>query len=211
MEAPAHLLLIDADATKRDLLKAFLKRHGFLISAARDLDHARRLMEGLDFDLIVVDAGDEAEALMEGTRARVIWLVRAGENRPGETLAKPFDPPALVERINSVLDRHPPVEPPKPKRLTLGPLTYDIDRATLCEGETWVKLTATEVKLMARLATRPHAPITRAELADEVGADPASRAVDVQITRLRRKLEADPKNPRYLQTVRGTGYMLSPD
>lgn len=211
MEAPAHLMLIDGDAERRDLFRTYLKRQGFLVSAARDTDHARRLLAGLDFDLIVMDESEPDEELCDLTRAPIIWLVSAGSPRSGETIAKPFEPQVLTDRINHVLHRRPPPVVVQPKELHLGPLRYDIEQAVLYEGESRLRLTATEVKLMRALAGRPGAPLTRSELADAVNADPASRAVDVQITRLRRKLESDPKMPRYLQTVRGTGYLLAPD
>ncbi|MEC7762714.1 MAG: response regulator transcription factor [Pseudomonadota bacterium] len=208
--ADAHLLLVDPDETKRGLLKSFLGRHGFLVSAARDADHARRLLAGLDFDLIVIEEAAEA-ALGDATTAQVLWLTASAGTREGEVLVKPFEPPALIDKINQMLDRRPPPEAAAPKVLRMGPFTYDIEAGVLTEGDTRVRLTATEVKLMRSLAARPNAPITRSELADVVDADPASRAVDVQITRLRRKLEANPKMPKVLQTVRGTGYMIVAD
>lgn len=211
IETPAHLMLIDGDPARRDLFRTYLKRQGFLVSAARDTDHARRLLAGLDFDLIVMDDSQPDEDLCDLTRAPVLWLICAGSAHTGETLQKPFEPQALIDRINHVLDRRPPPVVVAPKELRLGTRRYIIDQALLMEGDARRALTATEVKLMRLLASRPNAPLTRAELADAVEADPSSRAVDVQITRLRRKLETDQKAPRYLQTVRGTGYMLVPD
>lgn len=211
MTHDVHVLLVDPDETKRGLLKTFLGRHGFLVSAARDLDHAGRLLAGLDFDLIVLEDAREAAGLVQATSAPVLWLVSAGEKRPGEVLEKPFEPTALIDRINLMLDRRPPPEASAPKVLRFGPFTYDVETAVLMEGEARVRLTATEVKLIRALADRPGAPLTRSELADAVNADPSSRAVDVQITRLRRKLEPNPKMPKVLQTVRGTGYVLVVD
>ncbi len=211
IETPAHLMLIDGDPARRDLFRTYLTRQGFLVSAARDTDHARRLLAGLDFDLIVMDDSQPDESLCDLTKAPVLWLICAGSAQTGETLQKPFEPQALIDRINHVLDRRPPPVVVAPKELRLGARRYIIDQALLMEGDARRALTATEVKLMRLLASRPNAPLTRAELADAVEADPSSRAVDVQITRLRRKLETDQKAPRYLQTVRGTGYMLVPD
>ncbi|MAM63250.1 response regulator transcription factor [Maritimibacter sp. UBA3975] len=207
----AHILLVDPQEEKRALLRTYLGRHGFLVSAARDVDHAARLLAGLDFDLILMEDVAEAQALCELTRAPVLWLVAAGETRSGEVLSKPFEPQALVDRVNQMLDRRPPPAETAPKVLRFGPFTYDIASGDLCEGEVRVRLTGTEVKLMRALTDRPGAPVTRAELADAVEADPASRAVDVQVTRLRRKLEPNPRMPKVLQTVRGTGYMLVTD
>ncbi|WP_328794216.1 response regulator transcription factor [Maritimibacter harenae] len=208
MPFDAHLMLVDPNETRRGLLKTFLGRNGFLVSAARDVDHAARLLAGLDFDLVILDQVEGAENLGEQTAAPVLWLVPEGETHAGETLRKPFEPQALIDRINTMLDRRPEPAETGPKELQLGPLTYDVEAAVLKQGDKRIGLTATEVKLMRALAARAGAPITRAELADEVEADPTSRAVDVQITRLRRKLEPNPKAPKVLQTVRGTGYML---
>jgi two-component system phosphate regulon response regulator OmpR len=211
MIADAHILLVDPHEERRGLLRKFLARHGFLVSAARDVDHAARLLSGLDFDLILMEDVAEARPLCDLTNAPALWLVNRGEEREGEVIVKPFEPQALVDRVNRMLDRRPPPAETAPKALRFGPFSYEIATGTLSEGETPVKLTATEVKLMRALTDRPGAPVTRSELADAVEADPQSRAVDVQITRLRRKLEPNPKMPKVLQTVRGTGYMLVTD
>jgi len=131
-------------------------------------------------------------------------------------LAKPFEPKELLLRINAILRRLPPPEPSEtvPKVLSMGRLRYDVERGEMWAGEELVRLTATEAQLMRIFAGQPGEPLSRVELVDRLGrgGDGAQeRAVDVQITRLRRKIEADPKQPRYLQTVRGAGYMLAPD
>jgi len=130
-------------------------------------------------------------------------------------LAKPFEPKELLLRINAILRRMPAAtEDAAPKSLTLGDKTYDIERGELWCGEELVRLTATENQLMKIFSATPSEPVSRASLVEQLGRDQGQaqeRAVDVQITRLRRKLEADPKQPRYLQTVRGAGYMLAPD
>jgi len=119
-------------------------------------------------------------------------------------------------RINAILRRMPTAEPEHvaPKVLQMGPVRYDIDRAELMRGEEPVRLTATEVQLMRIFSEHLREPVSRAKLVEDLGRDRGQaqeRAVDVQITRLRRKIESDPKQPRYLQTVRGEGYMLAPD
>ena len=131
-------------------------------------------------------------------------------------LPKPFEPKELLLRINAILRRMPdsPVDETAPKVLTLGPIRYDMERGEMWEGENLVRLTATEMQLMKIFSSNCNEPISRAKLVEELGRDRGQaqeRAVDVQITRLRRKIEADPKQPRYLQTVRGAGYMLAPD
>ena len=229
----AHILIVDDDERIRGLLQKFLIRHGFLVSAARDAAHARRLLEGLEFDMIVLDVmmpGEDGVSLTRairerGSRTPIMLLTARGETEDrikgleagaDDYLAKPFEPKELLLRINAILRRVPeaPDESVAPKLLTLGPCRYDIERGEMWRGEQLVRLTATESALMKIFSGRPGEPISRAQLVEDLGRDRGQsqeRAVDVQITRLRRKLETDPKQPRYLQTVRGAGYMLAPD
>ena len=232
-QSDPHLLLVDDDERIRDLLKKFLMRQGFLANAARDAGHARRLLAGLEFDLIVLDVmmpGEDGVTLTkslreDGVTTPILLLTAKSETEDringleagaDDYLAKPFEPKELLLRINAIL-RRVPVEDPvveTPKVLNLGPLRYDVDRAELWQGDAPVRLTATEVQLMRIFAAQPAEPVSRTKLVEDLGRDGGQaqeRAVDVQITRLRRKLEADPKQPRYLQTVRGAGYMLAPD
>lgn len=231
-DAPeAHLLIIDDDERIRGLLQKFLVRNGFWVSAARDAAHARRLLAGLDFDLIVTDVmmpGEDGISLTRSLRETlttpILLLTAKGETQDrikgleagaDDYLAKPFEPKELLLRINAILRRMPAAsEEASPKSLTLGDKTYDIERGELWCGEELVRLTATENQLMKIFSATPSEPVSRASLVEQLGRDQGQaqeRAVDVQITRLRRKLEADPKQPRYLQTVRGAGYMLAPD
>lgn len=231
-EAPeSHLLIIDDDERIRGLLQKFLMRNGFWVSAARDAAHARRLLSGLDFDLIVTDVmmpGEDGISLTRSLRETlstpILLLTAKGETEDrikgleagaDDYLAKPFEPKELLLRINAILRRVPTaVEDQSPRSLALGDKTYDVERGELWQGETLVRLTATEQKLMQIFSSTPTEPVSRASLVEQLGRDQGQaqeRAVDVQITRLRRKLEADPKQPRYLQTVRGAGYMLAPD
>ncbi|MBK1635303.1 response regulator [Rhodovulum adriaticum] len=230
--AEIHLLIVDDDARIRELLRKFLVRHGFLVSAARDAAHARRLLAGLDFDMIVLDVmmpGEDGISLTRALRPTIatpiLLLTARGETSDriagleagaDDYLPKPFEPKELLLRINAILRRMPPEQQAAdlPKVLHLGPLRYDVGRGELWAGEDRVRLTATEAQLMRIFAAHPGEVITRTRLVEELGRDDGQaqeRAVDVQITRLRRKLEADPKQPRYLQTVRGAGYMLAPD
>lgn len=231
-ENDAHLLIVDDDERIRGLLQKFLIRNGFLVSAARDAAHARRLLSGLDFDMIVLDVmmpGEDGVSLTKGIRETsqtpVLLLTARSETEDrikgleagaDDYLAKPFEPKELLLRINAILRRMPEVaaEDSVPKLLTLGDIRYDIERGEMWQGEDLVRLTATESQLMRIFSARPGEPLSRAKLVEELGRDKGQaqeRAVDVQITRLRRKMEADPKQPRYLQTVRGAGYMLAPD
>ncbi|MAN99538.1 response regulator [uncultured Roseovarius sp.] len=233
MTEPApHLLIVDDDERIRGLLRKFLMRHGFLVSVARDAGHARRVLAGLDFDLIVLDVMMPGESGVELTRALrathktpILLLTAKGETPDriegleagaDDYLPKPFEPKELLLRINAILRRmpEPEQEPAQPKVVHLGPVRYDIERAELSRAGKPVRLTATEVQLMRIFAENLRKPVSRAKLVEDLGRDGGQaqeRAVDVQITRLRRKIESDPKQPRYLQTVRGEGYMLSSD
>ena len=224
-----HLLVVDDDDRIRELLKQYLARQGFRVSAARDGAAARRMLEALDFDLAVFDVmmpGEDGFSLTRWLRGRqgppgrtpVLMLTARGEAgdrieglRTGadDYLPKPFEPEELLLRIEAILRRG---AAPRPAgaTLSLGACRFDPARGELtCDGAP-VKLTEAEVALLRRLARSPHEPVDRLELARET-VDPSGRAVDVQVTRLRRKIEADPKQPRYLQTVRGVGYVLAPD
>ncbi len=228
----AHILIVDDDERIRGLLQKFLMRNGFLVSAAREAAHARRLLDGLEFDLIVLDVmmpGEDGISLCKDLRQTLstpILLLTAKaetsdriqglEAGADDYLAKPFEPKELLLRINAILRRVPAGEPAVviPKVLHLGDIRYDIERGELWQGENLIRLTATESQLMRIFSAKPAEALSRATLVDELGrsgGQAQERAVDVQITRLRRKLESDPKQPRYLQTVRGAGYMLAPD
>ena len=231
-----HLLIVDDDERIRGLLQKFLMRHGFIVSAARDAAHARRLLKGLEFDLIILDVmmpGEDGltltRALRDEMTTPILLLTARGEASDRITgleagaddyLPKPFEPRELLLRINAILRRMPnePEQTGTPKMLTLGPVRYDLDRGEMWRGSAPIRLTATEAALMRIFAACPNEAISRAQLVEDLGRDKGGgnatsqeRAVDVQITRLRRKIEADPKQPRYLQTVRGAGYMLAPD
>ena len=227
-----HLLIVDDDERIRVLLQKFLIRNGFFVSAARDAAHARRLLEGLDFDLIVLDVMMPGEDGISFTRAlretlTVPILLLTAKSDTGDRitgleagaddyLAKPFEPKELLLRINAILRRVPVEEgaADAPKVLHLGPVRYDIERGEMWQGDAAVRLTATEAHLMRIFSAAPGEVISRTQLVDDLGrgnGGAQDRAIDVQITRLRRKIEADPKQPRYLQTVRGAGYLLQPD
>lgn len=227
-----HLLIVDDDERIRMLLQKFLMRQGFLVTAARDAAHARRILAGLDFDLIVMDVmmpGEDGISLcrsLRETHTTPIFLLTAkGEtdNRiegleagADDYLSKPFEPKELLLRINAILRRVPEVaaDQATPKILALGPIRYDMERGEMWQGSDLVRLTATEMQLMKIFSAQPGQAISRTQLVEDLGRDIGQgqeRAVDVQITRLRRKIEENPKQPRYLQTVRGTGYMLAPD
>ncbi|HVG49001.1 MAG TPA: response regulator transcription factor [Rubellimicrobium sp.] len=232
-----HLLIVDDDERIRQLLKKFLEKSGFLVTAAPDAARARRLLTGLAFDMIVLDVmmpGEDGISLCRELRGRlgvpILLLTARGETSDrilgleagaDDYLAKPFDPKELLLRINAILRRAAPEPAPTvtsaKQFLRLGAIRYDVERGELQrEGGDPLRLTATEAGLMRILAADPGATVTRTRLIEETAPRGApalaqERAVDVQITRLRRKIEPDPRQPRYLQTVRGAGYRLAPD
>ena len=227
-----HLLVVDDDERIRALLGRFLRKNGYMVTMARDAAQARRLLAGLDFDLIVLDVmmpGEDGLALTRHLRTRldtpILLLTAKGETEDriaglesgaDDYLAKPFEPRELLLRIGAILRRVPVVELAQPKFLTLGALRYDSDKGELWNGDAPLRLTGTETALLRRLAASRGQPVSRAALIEDLGRgspdeENGERAIDVQITRLRRKIEPDPREPRFLQTVRGTGYMLVVD
>ncbi|MEM6310968.1 MAG: response regulator [Pseudomonadota bacterium] len=232
MDLDPHLLIVDDDERIRHLLQKFLMRNGFLVTAARDAAHARRILDGLDFDMIICDVMMPGEdgvsltaALRETKETPILLLTAKGETEDrikgleagaDDYLAKPFEPKELLLRINAILRRVPEPEPEiiKPKVLLLGGIRYDVERGEMWQDEDLVRLTATESQLMRIFTNQLGEALSRTQLVEELGRDRGQaqeRAVDVQITRLRRKIEENPKQPRYLQTVRGAGYMLTSD
>lgn len=232
---PAHLLVVDDDARIRQLLRRFLLREGYLVSTAPDAARARALLRGLEFDLIVLDVmmpGEDGLSLIRSLRPRlatpVLLLTARGETSDrisgleagaDDYLPKPFDPRELLLRINAILRRMPANTPTMPRHLEIGTLRYDLERSELWDGDDLVHLTETETALLRRLAETPGEPVSRQELVEDLARQPGAsdegesseRAIDVQMTRLRRKIEPDPRQPRFLQTVRGVGYRLAAD
>ena len=229
-QARAHILIVDDDERIRGLLQKFLIQHGYWASVARDAAHARRLLEAVQFDLIVLDVMMPGEDGLELTRALrgdlttpILLLTAKGEpseriegleSGADDYMAKPFEPKELVLRISAILRRTPSETPSPITMITMGAVRYDTVRNELWHGEERVRLTATESALMKIFSAKLGVAISREMLAEglaQQGAKTQERAIDVQITRLRRKLEVAPKSPRYLQTVRGEGYVLMPD
>lgn len=227
-----HILIIDDDERLRTLLTTFLRRNGFLVSRARDAQQARKLLSGLRFDLLVMDVmmpGENGISLCRDLRQRLnvpIMLLTARGETPDrisgleagadDYLGKPFDPKELLLRINAILRRSPAADAPPdtPRVLALGQLSYRVNEGELWQGQEQLRLTVNEAQLMAIFANHVGEALSRSFLVEKLGrgGDIAQeRAVDVQITRLRRKIESDPKQPRYLQTVRGAGYVLTTD
>ncbi|MGG7518630.1 response regulator [Allorhizobium undicola] len=224
-DAP-HLLVVDDDTRIRDLLLRYLSDQGFRVTVAADAQEARRRLEGLTFDLLVLDVMMPGESGISLTkfisthnRAPVILLTARSEADSriagleagaDDYLAKPFDPRELVLRINNILKRNALNDAPKIEQIMFGPYNFSLSRKELKKGADVIHLTDREQDIMMLFASRAGETIPRHELVGEE-ADVGERTIDVQINRLRRKIEEDPANPVWLQTVRGIGYRLSRD
>ncbi|MGI9522976.1 MAG: response regulator [Hyphomicrobiaceae bacterium] len=220
-----HALIVDDDQRIRDLLSRYLLNNGFRVTPAANAAAARAAMRGLAFDIIILDVMMPGENGMELARclksssdipicmltaqsdpdARIQGL-EAGVD---DYLPKPFEPRELLLRIRNILKRG-NLTQVGGDEIRLGDLVFYCERGELRRGDETLKLTERERDLLKLFAQRPGSPIARHELAndDSTGSE---RAIDVQINRLRRKIEADPSNPIYLQTVRGKGYILYTD
>jgi two-component system phosphate regulon response regulator OmpR len=224
-DAP-HLLVVDDDTRIRDLLHRFLSEKGFRVSVAADAAEARRKLEGLSFDLLILDVmmpGESGLSLTQSlsdektvpiilltARSEADSRIAGLEAGADDYLAKPFDPRELVLRINNILKRNSNPDAPKIEQIMFGPYTFSLLRKELRKGAEVIRLTDREQEIMLLFAGRAGDTIPRHELVGN-DAEVGERTIDVQINRLRRKIEDDPANPVWLQTVRGIGYRLSMD
>jgi len=226
MTDAAHILVVDDDDRIRDLLKRFLSREGYRVTAAPDAEAARRLMGTMEFDMAILDVmmpGEDGLSLLSGIRngvsreTPVLLLTARGEagdrieglkRGADDYLAKPFEPEELALRCAAILRRSHKEAPPE--EVEMSGLVFNAARGELKSGDERVRLTDAELQLLTALAARAGEPISREELAQITSAG-MERSVDVQVTRLRRKIEPNPKEPIHIQTVRGVGYRLMPD
>lgn len=231
--APAtpHVLVVDDDSRLRDLIRRYLTGNGFAVTAAADASEARACLKSFDFDVLILDRmmpGEDGLALARAIRAErappILMLTAMGEPEErvagleagiDDYLVKPFEPRELLLRLNAILRRlaqTPPAPPAAaPAEVRFGAAVFRADRRELTRAGETVRLTEAETVLLTVLAARPGEVVGREELARLTGASGGGRAVDVQVTRLRRKIEDDPRNPRYLVTARGRGYALNFD
>jgi two-component system, OmpR family, phosphate regulon response regulator OmpR len=220
----AHLLVVDDDTRIRSLLSQYLTERGFRVTVAANAAEARRKLEGLDFDLLVLDvmmAGESGVELTKSLRETkdvpILMLtalsetdmrIKGLEAGADDYISKPFDPRELILRINSILRRGGVPAKPKLEQIIFGGFSFNIVKRELKRGAEVIRLTDREQEIMTAFAERAGETVPRHELVgneSEIG----ERTIDVQINRLRRKIEFDPANPVYLQTVRGIGYKLS--
>lgn len=222
----SHLLVVDDDTRIRELLNRYLMEQGFRVTVAGDADEARRKLRGLDFDLIIMDVmmpGESGLTLTKSLRdirtVPILMLTALAESNAriegleagaDDYLSKPFEPRELVLRINNILRRNAPAKAPKIEQVIFGPFTFSVVRKELRRGADHIRLTDREQEIMMLFSQRAGETIPRHELVSDES-EVGERTIDVQINRLRRKIEDDPSNPVWLQTVRGIGYRLSVD
>lgn len=231
MADECHILVVEDDPRLRERLARYLAGEGFRVTAAGDAADARAKLRAINPDLLVLDVmmpGESGLELTESLRRDnaqdlpILMLTARGapedriagfEAGADDYLGKPFEPRELVLRIRALLRRAPP--PPAPSvpvtALRIGAAEFDLERGELRDAAGPVRLTGGEAALLTALARKANEVLSREEIAEALGMDDAGeRAIDVQVVRLRRKIEADPREPRFLHTVRGRGYILKP-
>ncbi len=226
-----HILVVDDDTRLRDLLRKYLMENGYRVTVADSAEAAKDYQRALEFDLVVLDRmmpGQDGLSFAREMRAvtpvPILMLTAMGEVKDridgleagvDDYLPKPFEPRELLLRVQMIL-RRAQISAEKedvdlPKQTNLGVFCFELERSLLTGPDGVVKLTSSEASLLKALALRPGETLSRLELTEQCEIEGGERSVDVQVTRLRRKVEPDPKTPRYLQTVRGRGYVLRPD
>ena len=223
-----HVLVVDDDARLRTLLSRYLSENGFRVSVAAHAAEARDKMRAMQPDALVLDVmmpGESGLALTASLRAEnaavpILLLTARGapedriagfESGADDYLGKPFEPRELVLRLRSMLRRAAPAVEMPSGPVRLGRLEFDLARGELRGPNGPIHLTGGEAALLGALAAHPNEVFSREDIVAELGMDETGeRAIDVQVTRLRRKIEIDPREPRFIHTVRGRGYVLKP-
>ncbi len=221
----AHILVVDDDTRLRSLLTRFLRESDFMVSSAKGAPEARAMLKQYKFDLLIVDImmpGESGLEFLDKLRKEdnvpVILLTAMGESGDringlergaDDYLPKPFEPKELVLRIKNILKRTPQDDETGNSKLNLGLCWYDLEKKELTNKQGQIiHITPVEQAMLSLLGQKSGQIFSRDKLAELLGAGQGPRSIDVQVTRLRKKIEKDSKNPRYLQTVRGKGYML---
>ena len=222
----AHLLVVDDDTRLRGLLQRYLTSNGYRVTVAAGAAEARALLKGIAFDLLVVDVmmpGESGLELTQAIRAQsqipILMLTARSEpedriagleNGADDYLAKPFEPRELLLRCSALLRRTVVPQRSPHREVKMGETLFDPERGELRRQGRPVRLTSSEAALLRLFASNAGRPFSRSDLCARLGVT-LERSIDVQVTRLRRKIEQDPKLPLYIQTVRGVGYVLVPD
>jgi two-component system phosphate regulon response regulator OmpR len=222
----AHILVADDDARLRSLLQQFLTRHGFRVTTAADANEALARFDSIAFDLLILDVmmpGESGLALTKrlraGSEVPILLLTAMGEpadriqglsSGADDYLVKPFEPDELLLRVRNILRRAPP-PPTHDEEVRFGAFRFDLKREELYRDTEAIRLTTAEASLLKVLAQNAGTAVKRGDLLRLSSISGGERTVDVQVTRLRRKIESDPKQPRFIQTARGAGYLLRID
>ncbi|MBO42563.1 MAG: DNA-binding response regulator [Rhodospirillaceae bacterium] len=224
-----HILVVDDDTRLRSLLRKYLMENGYRVTVAESAEAAKEYQRSIVFDLMILDRmmpGQDGLSFVRELRSvapvPILMLTAMGEVKDringleagvDDYLPKPFEPRELLLRVQMILRRaHASSEAEEaPRQTYLGSFCFDLDRSLLTGPDGVVRLTSSEASLLTALALRPGETLSRLDLTEQCEIEGGERSVDVQVTRLRRKVEPDPKTPRYLQTVRGRGYVLRPD
>jgi two-component system phosphate regulon response regulator OmpR len=221
-----HLLVVDDDQRLRNLLQRYLTANGFRVTAAADAKEARSLIKSIDFDCLVLDVMmpgesglDLASDLRQHSAVPILMLTARSETEDriaglergaDDYLPKPFEPRELMLRLSALVRRTTGTRPPVHREVRMGDCIFDPERGELTRAGRRIKLTGSEAQLLKLFAAHAGRAFSRDQLRSRLNIA-LERSVDVQVTRLRRKIEEDPKVPLYIQTVRGVGYVLVPD
>ena len=216
-----HILVVDDDNRIRDLLKEYLNDNKYIVSTADNADNAKIKLDQFKFDLLVLDVMmpgqngyDLTKEIKEKINVPIILLTAKGEveNRikglelgVDDYLGKPFEPKELLLRINNVIKKN--IKINLNKKHFIGSTQIDLNKMSIIAGTNNKKINSSEKKVLIEMLSNPGKTFSREEIGKISGIS-QERSIDVMITRLRQKLEANPKNPKYLQTIRGSGYVL---
>jgi two-component system, OmpR family, phosphate regulon response regulator OmpR len=231
MPDDAHILVVEDDSRLRERLARYLSGEGFRVTTAADASDAQGKLRAINPDLMVLDVMMPGESGLDLTQSLrldrnrelpILLLTARGapedriagfEAGADDYLGKPFEPRELVLRIRALLRRAPPPAPigPPTGPVRIGEAEFDLERGELRDASGPIRLTGGEAALLTALARKSNEVLSREDIAEALGMDDSGeRAIDVQVVRLRRKIEADPREPRFLHTVRGRGYILKP-
>jgi len=216
-----HILVVDDDNRIRDLLKEYLNDNKYIVSTADNAENAKIKLDQFKFDLLVLDVMmpgqngyDLTKEIKKKINVPIILLTAKGEveNRikglelgVDDYLGKPFEPKELLLRINNIIKKNIKID--LNKKHFIGSAQIDLNKMSIIAGENNKKINSSEKKVLIEMLSNPGKTFSREEIG-EISGISQERSIDVMITRLRQKLESNPKNPKYLQTIRGSGYVL---
>jgi two-component system phosphate regulon response regulator OmpR len=216
-----HILIVDDDDRIRDLLKDYLSENNYIVSTAENADQAKEKLEYLKFDIIILDVmmpgqnGYElTKEIKDKIKIPIILLTAKGEveNRikglelgADDYIGKPFEPKELLLRIKNIINKNIKID--LKSKHTIGMAEIDLNKMAVNLKNNLKKINNSEKKVLIEMLSNPGTTYSREEIG-KISGTSQERSIDVMITRLRQKIEMDPKNPKYLQTIRGSGYVL---